>query len=190
MTWSALSDVKEAAICFLKYCLSFRKHDWGLDDYPVRIRKNQPLDLDLGGRFNEAKQEPYLAQVMKWWTLSGGGDSRERAKAALVAAFKSTKAERQQRGKPLPRPGTSVPIEFAPQERVNRDPELREDFVRRVIGLEWAWISDESSLWDFHTEETNDSMVKKIMDIYGIDISDIESGNVAQILERIASSRR
>jgi hypothetical protein len=188
MTWPTLSDAKEAAICFWKYCLSFWKHDWRLDDYPVRIRKNQPLELDLVGRFKEVKYEPYLAQVMKWW-ISGGGDSPQQAKAALADAFNSTKAERLQRGKPLPRPGTSVPIEFAPHKRVNQDPDLKEEFVRRVIGLEWAWISDESSLWDFHTEETNDSMVTKIMDIYGVDISDIESGNVAQILERIASSR-
>jgi len=189
MSWPTPSDAKEAAICFWKYCLSFQKRDWSLDDYPVRVRKNQPLELDLGAQFKEAKYEPYLAQVMKWWVLSGGGDSPQKAKAALADAFKSAKAERLQRGKPLPRPGTSVPIEFAAQERVNQDPDFKEEFVRRVIGLEWAWISDESSLSDFHTEETNDSMVKKIMDIYGVDVSDIESGNVARILERITSSR-
>jgi hypothetical protein len=186
MTWPTPNDAKEAAICFWKYCLSFRKRDWSLDDYPVRIRKNQPLDLDLGARF---KAEPYLAQVMKWWALSGGGDTPQQAKAALADAFNSAKAELLQRGRLLPRPGTPVPIEFAPQERINRDPDLKGDFVRRVIGLEEVWISDESSLWDFHTEETNDSMVKKVMEIYGVDVSDIESGNVAQILERIASSR-
>lgn len=32
-------------------------------------------------------------------------------------------------------------------------------------------------------------MVNKVMEIYGVDVSDIESGNVAQILESIASSR-
>lgn len=180
------SDAREAAICFWKYCLSFRKHDWSLDDHPVRIRKNQPLDLDLGARF---KYEPYLAQVINWRALSGGGDSPQQARAALADAFNSAKTERLQRLKPLPRPGTSVPIEFAHQERVSRDPDLKEDFVRRVIGLEWAWISDESSLWDFHTQETNDSLVKKIIDTYGVDVSDIASGNIAQILERIASSR-
>ena len=186
MTWPTLSGAKETAICFWKYCFSFRKRDWVLDDYPVRIRKNQGLDLDSGARF---KYEPYLAQVMKWWVLSGGGDSPEQAKEVLADAFNSTRAERLQRGEPLPRPGTSVPIEFATQERVNRYPELKDDFVRRVLGLEWAWISDGSSLRDFSTEETNDSTIAKIMDIYGVDISDIESASIAQILERIASSR-
>jgi hypothetical protein len=52
--------------------------------------------------------------------------------------------------------------EFAPTERVNAHRKLAEDFTRRVLGLEWAWISDESSLWDFHTEKTNDALFAKI----------------------------
>jgi len=65
MTWPTLGDAKEEAICFWKYCLSFRKRDWSLDGYPVRIRENQPLDLDLGAPFKEVRHEPCLAQVMK-----------------------------------------------------------------------------------------------------------------------------
>jgi hypothetical protein len=41
---------------------------------------------------------------------------------------------------------TFVPIEFAPQERVDAYGELKDDFVRRVLNLDWAFISDESSL--------------------------------------------
>jgi len=86
----------------------------------------------------------------------------------------------------MPRPGTKVPIEFAPSTRVYADQGLAEDFIRRVLGLEWAFISDQSSLWDFHTGETNQILIAKIQDLYGVDVSDIESGNVAIILERIA----
>jgi hypothetical protein len=76
--------------------------------------------------------------------------------------------------------------EFAPSERVNENRKIAEDFTRRVLGLEWAWISDESSLWDFHTEKTNDAMFAKIRDIYGVDVSDISSGRLYEIFERIA----
>ena len=41
------------------------------------------------------------------------------------------------------------------QERVNAHRDLADHFIQRVLGLEDAWISDESSLWDFHTDETN-----------------------------------
>ena len=47
------------------------------------------------------------------------------------------------------RPGRKVNIEFASQEKVSSDPALSDDFIERILGLEGAWISDESSLWDF-----------------------------------------
>jgi hypothetical protein len=61
---------------------------------------------------------------------------------------------------------------------------------RRVLRLDWAWISDESSLWDFHHQETNAALVAKIREVYGVDVSDIESANLADILDRIAANQR
>ena len=40
----------------------------------------------------------------------------------------------------MPRPGITVPIEFAPQAQINAHADLADDFVRRVLGLDWAWI--------------------------------------------------
>jgi hypothetical protein len=77
--------------------------------------------------------------------------------------------------------------EFAPSDRINAHRKLAEDFTRRVLGLERAWISDESSLWDFHTETTNDAMFAKIKEIYGVDVSDVSSGRLYEIFERIAA---
>ena len=87
------------------------------------------------------------------------------------------------------RPGTRVRIEFASQEKVSSDPALSDDFMKRVLGLEGAWISDEPSLWDFHTEQTNDHLFAKIREVYGIDVSDIESAKLWAIFERIEESR-
>jgi hypothetical protein len=93
--------------------------------------------------------------------------------------FKTTKPN-------LPRPGTKVPLEFAPSERVVRHSELTKDFVKRVLGVDWAWISDESSPADFHEEETNDGLVERIRHIYGVDVSDVPDGNLADIFDRIS----
>jgi len=76
--------------------------------------------------------------------------------------------------------------DFAKSDRVARHSELAKDFFRRVFEVDWAWISDESSLWDFHGDDTNDRFVEKIRGVYGIDVSDISSGNLADIFERIA----
>lgn len=80
-------------------------------------------------------------------------------------------------------------IELASQQRTDVHAELAEGFIHRVLELESAWISDESSLWNFHGEEKNDSYYARIREIYGVDVSDIESANLAEILERIAEQK-
>ena len=90
--------------------------------------------------------------------------------------------------KPLVRPGRSWPLDFASQEQVNEHEALSADFIHRVLDLDWAWISDDSSLWDFHGDSDNSRLNAKIMEIYGVDVSDIQSGRLAAIFERIAES--
>jgi hypothetical protein len=68
-------------------------------------------------------------------------------------------------------------------------PDLTEDFVRRVLNLDWAWISDESSLWDFHASDDNGALIARINEVYGVDVSDIESAKLCEILERIAANQ-
>jgi hypothetical protein len=80
-------------------------------------------------------------------------------------------------------------IEFAPQDRVDAHPALLDDFIHRVLKLEGAFISDESSLWDFHMDANNDELLAQIKRVYGVDVSDIASGNIAEILDRIAATR-
>ena len=116
--------------------------------------------------------------------MFGDGETEIEALEKLRENFESHKRT----GKKLPRPGTRVPIEFAARDRLARHAKLQEDFVRRVLDIQWAWISDESSLWDFHKDETNAQLVEKILTIYRVDVSDISSGNLADIFDRIESS--
>jgi hypothetical protein len=182
-------SLREALTAAWKFCLSFRKKEWELSDYPVVIRELN-TDLDLGSDFRRVKQQRYLARVVKWWVLTGGGDTEQQVIRDLAARFDKMKADWQHQGKPFPRPGTQVPIEFAPSEHVRAHPELTDDFIKRVLGLDWAFVSDGSSLWDFHTNKSNDALHAKIKDTYGVDVSDIESGNLAEILDRIATNKR
>jgi hypothetical protein len=78
--------------------------------------------------------------------------------------------------------------QFASQVRVNAHPELKREFVRRVLELPWAFVSDQSSLLDFAPAPgAAGKFLKTIKGIYGLDVSDITTGNLADILERIAS---
>jgi hypothetical protein len=173
---------------FWKFCLSFQKHDWELDDYPVvfRTQKTNPASVYHSSRF---KLHHYLASIVNWH-LTGSGDSREEALQKLCDTFAAAKAKKKEKGKRLPRPGTRAPIEFAAQKRVNTYAELSEDFIHRVLELESAWISDESSLWDFHTDETNAALCARIKEIYGVDVSDIKSGLLCEIFDRIDVARK
>jgi hypothetical protein len=117
--------------------------------------------------------------------MSGSASSRLEALEELRKNFDRFKATKPN----LPRPGTKVPIEFAARERVGQHSELANDFIKRVLDLEWAWISDESSLWDFHGEETNEILTDRIHRIYGVNVSDISSGNLADIFDRIRDYR-
>jgi len=171
-----------------KWVLSYRKRDWEISDYPVffRVQEPDPESVYDSARF---KLHRHVARIVNW-EITRFGDTREEALQDLSSTFEAIKTKRIEAGRPLPRPGTRVPIELASQHRINAQAELAEDFTQRVLDLDSAWISDESSLWDFHADENNDSSYAKIKEIYGVDVSGIQSGNLAEILERIAAARK
>jgi hypothetical protein len=162
---------------------SMVKHEWSLDDYPVRVWSQPTSESSHKSR---SKPLAWTASVINWPGMSGSADSRLDALEKLRKNFDQFKATKSR----LPRPGTKVPIEFAARVRVDEHSELAKDFVKTVLGEDWAWISDESSLWDFHGDETNESLTKKIRHIYGVDVSDISNGNLADIFDRILQHRR
>ena len=135
-------------------------------------------------RMSRRRPLPWTATVINWPGIMGGGNTRQEALEDLRRRFEQFKAAKKD---PLPRPGTKVPIQFAGKTRVNRHANLAKDFIERVLGVKWAWISDESTLSDFCDDETNDALIQKIYVTYGVDASDISSGNLADIFDRIAA---
>jgi len=127
----------------------------------------------------------WSAFIYTWPGMMGAGNTKQEALAVLHGHFENLKAS----GRKLPRPGTHVPIEFASSSRIDMHPELKADFIRRVLDLPWAFLSDESALGDFHEDESNDLLVRKIHTVYGVNVSDITSGNLAEIFERIAKTK-
>ncbi len=179
-----MSASKNQIVAFWKRLLSIRKKDWELSDYPVAIREHNFAPHFSSGRFT---QHRYVAYIVNW-AVTGGGETPEDALQDLQINFQAIKDRRKLEGKPTIRPGTNCPIELATQELVSANPKLNEDFIRRVLNLDWAWISDESSLWDFHADDTNEKMWAKILEVYGVDVSDIESAKLPEILNRIAAT--
>jgi len=162
-----------------KYVMSFFKRDWQLSDYPIRYRyegNRAPL-----GRLHPLK---WSARIINWPMILGHGETKQEAHAKLAEAFRL----RKESGSKFPRPGTGLAIEFASTAEVSRYRDIAEQFFPAILSMDYAncFISDESSLWDFHTEDSNDHFFARIRQVYGMDVSDITSANLAKIFERIS----
>ena len=131
IAWQAQAAWKRLASIF--------KDKWSIDDYPIRVRFQQPTGLTNASRL---KLIPWIADVVNWPAMSGKGNTRQEAVDDIRKNFERFIATKR----PLPRPGAAVPVEYAASRRVGQHPELTKDFAQRVLDLEWVWISDESSL--------------------------------------------
>ena len=172
--------VSDAARMLWKRVLSYRKREWSFEDYPTVVRRQT-----LTGVPEDAEHESrYRARVLGW-LIDETAPTGSEALAKLRDRYAQRKQLCLERGGSIPRPGTRVPITFASQVRVNADEELADDFIHRVLKLEWALITDESTLWHFTTGESIKEFQDRIFLIYGVAVYDVGDGNMATILERI-----
>jgi hypothetical protein len=174
-----------AMLASWKWLLSFRKPEWSVDDYPIRVTRQEPDAIYRAPRFSQHRYRAYIVNG----AITGSGNTPVESLVDLQQNFESVTRRRKEEGLPSIRPGANWPVEFASQDKVSAYESFSEEFIQEVLGLDWAWISDKSSLWDFHTEQTNELLLAKIRDIYGVDVSDIESARLWQILERIKHHR-
>ncbi len=185
MSFKRTTRMHNRILAAWKWFLSFKRPEWSVDDYPIRVTM-QELDATYSApRFSQHLYRAYIVNA----AITGSGDTPAEAIASLQQNFESVVRRRREDALPSIRPGANWPVEFASQEKVGTDESLSDDFIQKILGLEWAWISDESSLWDFHSEQTNELLIAKIRQVYSTDVSDIESARLWEIFERIKRSR-
>jgi len=97
----------------------------------------------------------------------------------------------------MKKPGKIIPsgpfkgkrIELAPTEELDMFRNLAEEFMEAIFCMEPGsyLITDESSLWDFKGVEELElaDMHRRIREVYGVDVSDVDSGNLVEVLARI-----
>jgi hypothetical protein len=97
----------------------------------------------------------------------------------------------------MKKPGKSIPrgpfkgkrIEFAPTDELDMFRGLADEFMEEIFRMEPGsyLITDESSLQDFRGVEDLElpDIHDKIREVYGVDVSDIRSGNLVEIFARI-----
>ena len=79
--------------------------------------------------------------------------------------------------------GKDVELELAPHSAIDALGELPYEFLYKVFKIKAALITDQSSLWDFEKERP--AVIYGIKLLYGVDVSDIDSGNLVEVLHRI-----
>jgi len=175
----AIEWVSDAPRIAFAWAASFLKPDWTIHSYPLRARH-----FDHSGYAGPERLRPveWSVRVLRWTGMQGHGATKEAATLNLQENFARFKLK----GEPLPRPGTFKPIEFASGEKLQAYSEIEDEFVRHILDVEWAFLSDESSLWDFSMDETLAELYERIRKRYGVDVSDIEGANLVAILDRIA----
>lgn len=164
-----------------KYWLSFLKMDWQLRDYPVRVRPFATQPDPPGSRWHTPRYEA----MIEGWHLFGLGDTKAEARSQLDAAFARAKAGPS----PIPRPGVLVPFDFASTERIDAHGALVDDFLDRILGVKAAWVSDLSSLGEFSVGISEQVYLDRILEVYGVDCSDLAQALLVDILDRIAARR-
>ncbi len=170
---------------FIKYIKSFFKSDWTLADYPVAFRQSPP---DASCTLRGAKPVPWFVRIVNWWPMFSHGETKEEAYAGLRQRFDDYKNA----GNKLPRPGVKrMPtIEIVSQAEIQKYEPLAVDFFEKIIGMRYhdCLVTDLSSLWDFPGDETNEAYHRKIAEVYGVDVSDIENGILVEIFKRISET--
>lgn len=162
----------------LAWAKSFFKSRWRFEDYPLDYIDQGEYPPNLPKRLQHQR---WRVDLINWHSMSGAGESKESALADAKQKFASLLAA----GEKMWRPGTGPGIIFAASEVPTRYPELSNDFIQNVLGLEWAWLSDESSLWDFHSKEDNAELYLKIGEVYGVDVSHVANANLLGIFVEI-----
>ena len=165
--------MKDTILAFYKRLLSYTKTKWDLDDYPIRYR-NQ---VDP----NHKELKSWHVQIYNWWSFSGLGDTKGEAYKMLGEKFENYKSY----GNKLPRPGCSVPIQFADTTTIDNLESIAVDFFDKILDYNYydCFISDQSSVLDFGQD--NDIILQKINQTYDLHLIEIGDGNIARILTLI-----
>jgi len=163
--------------------VSFFKSEWSFDDYPVSFTRPIPDNVKSG----TVPADTWIVGVDGWPGMVEMASSKTEALHRLQDRFR----EYVQSGEKLPRPGTQQKLEVACSEGIEKYDNLLPSFLKEIMDFdpnELVFVSDESSLWDFAEGDTLEPYFAKIQERYEIDVSDIENGNLLEILTRIGNS--
>jgi len=111
-----------------KFLLSFRKTQWGIDDYPLRYCFQNNQDIDIPS---------YFVEILGWKSMIGFGDTKMEAYQYLSRKLEEISLEFGF----LPRPGTTVTADAKEMDEQLRQL-IRGAFTTNLSEVEIGSISE------------------------------------------------
>jgi hypothetical protein len=75
---------------------------------------------------------------------------------------------------------------FAAQDRISRRRAVCRDLLEHVLGLPWAFVSDDTQLSDFEGLMPFSTMLERIRDRYGVQLADSDLERpLHEVLDRL-----
>ncbi len=122
--------------------------------------------------------------------MVGHGETKEKALQNLKEHFRMFKENNK-----LPRPGTKKPLEFALTNEIDNYEAVAVAFFEKILKLNYyeCFVSDQSSLVDFESlegdsnpDEFRRKIITRVLDNYGLDITDVYDKYLIDVFEKIA----
>lgn len=173
----------------IKRILKKLKHSYNINDYDIIYIFYGVESYDFNNR-ERVLYVDWKAEIYGWKEMVGVGSTRYEAYHDLEKIFEDYK----KKNSILPPPtrhqshfiATTIPLSF---DRLSMYSDIAADFLPRILNynLEDCWISEHSTLWHFAPRVEEEEIFTRILHEYGVDVSDIENGNLLSIFDRLYS---
>jgi hypothetical protein len=179
-----------------KRMLSYFKprNRWEFGDYPLLITN----DVDEQGN-----PVLFFAELVNWHGIGGFGHTVQEAIESLVLSFDSYRSKNIT----LPRPGTLFPRDYEPlkikgirfetREEISKYDDIAPEFYDRILcgylkGILFNSDITTLSAYEAHEDQAQakaqrEEVIKRVLEIYGVDIRDIYDGPLYKIFELVKS---
>ena len=152
-----LRDITFQAKAVWKRFTSTFKSEWTIEDYP--LRRQRPLAFgifaDVSAKATSVdSHNNQLARDVGRRKIRGLKHSKNSVR--LLNDSRPTRESCHDLA-------AKVPIQFAATIRIGRHADIGQGVRPKCHSrIEWAWLSDESSLGDLHDDESNKKLIEKI----------------------------
>jgi len=171
---------KKFMLTIIKRLNSYFKRDWNLDDYPIKVYLNESAGEE---------NVKFGARILNWPMMTGHGETEDKALDKLRENFDQFKNTKK-----LPRPGTTVPLVFAPTKHIEQYEDLAVKFFEKILRLNYfdGFYSDgsyiELSFIDFsrqRLDEIRREIIERTREEFKVDISDVYDEPLWRVFEKI-----